>query len=26
MYFEALKWALGLTDGDITPRPLSTSK
>jgi type 1 glutamine amidotransferase len=23
MYFEALKWALGLTDGDSTPRPYS---
>jgi type 1 glutamine amidotransferase len=22
MYFEAIKWSLGLTDGDITPRPL----
>src|SRR5262245_3102039 len=22
MYFEALKWSLGLTDGDTTPRPL----
>jgi uncharacterized protein len=21
MYFEALKWSLGLTDGDATPRP-----
>jgi type 1 glutamine amidotransferase len=21
MYFEAVKWALGLTDGDATPRP-----
>ena len=21
MYFEALKWALGLTDGDTTPKP-----
>jgi type 1 glutamine amidotransferase len=21
MYFEAIKWALGVTDGDITPRP-----
>jgi len=21
MYFEALKWALGMTDGDVTPRP-----
>jgi len=22
MYFEAIKWSLGLTDGDVTPRPL----
>ncbi|HET9467638.1 MAG TPA: ThuA domain-containing protein, partial [Vicinamibacterales bacterium] len=22
MYFEAMKWALGLTDGDTTPRPM----
>jgi len=22
MYFEALKWALGMTDADVTPRPL----
>jgi len=21
MYYEALKWSLGLTDGDATPRP-----
>jgi len=21
MYFEALKWALGMTEGDVTPRP-----
>jgi type 1 glutamine amidotransferase len=21
MYFEAIRWALGLTDGDVTPRP-----
>jgi type 1 glutamine amidotransferase len=21
MYFEAIKWALGLTEGDVTPRP-----
>jgi hypothetical protein len=21
MYFEAIKWALGLTDADITPNP-----
>jgi type 1 glutamine amidotransferase len=25
MYFEALKWALGLTDGDATPRPAPAS-
>jgi len=25
MYFEALKWSLGLTDGDATPRPLKAS-
>jgi uncharacterized protein len=24
MYFEAIKWALGMTDGDATPRPLRT--
>ncbi len=24
MYFEAIKWALGLTEGDATPRPLRT--
>ena len=23
MYFEALKWALGMTDADVTPRPLA---
>lgn len=23
MYFEALKWALGMTDADLTPRPKS---
>jgi uncharacterized protein len=22
MYFEAIKWALGMTDAEITPRPL----
>ncbi len=22
MYFEALKWSMGLTDGDVTPRPM----
>jgi len=22
MYFEALKWSLGLTDADVSPRPL----
>jgi type 1 glutamine amidotransferase len=26
MYFEAIKWALGLTDGDATPRPLAATK
>jgi uncharacterized protein len=25
MYFEALKWSLGLTEGDATPRPLKHS-
>ena len=25
MYFEAIRWALGLTDADITPRPFSAS-
>jgi type 1 glutamine amidotransferase len=25
MYLEALKWALGLTDGDTTPRPMPAS-
>jgi len=24
MYFEALRWALGLTDADVTPRPFPT--
>jgi type 1 glutamine amidotransferase len=24
MYFEALKWALGMTEGDTSPRPLPT--
>jgi type 1 glutamine amidotransferase len=23
MYFEAIRWALGLTEGDVTPRPLT---
>jgi hypothetical protein len=23
MYFEAIKWSLGLTDGDASPRPAS---
>ena len=23
MYFEALKWSLGMTDGDVTPRPFN---
>jgi type 1 glutamine amidotransferase len=22
MYFEAIKWAMGLTNADVTPRPL----
>lgn len=26
MYFEAIKWALGLTVGDATPRPMPTSR
>jgi type 1 glutamine amidotransferase len=26
MYFEAIKWALGLTDGDTTSRPLPTAQ
>jgi type 1 glutamine amidotransferase len=26
MYFEALKWALGMTEGDATPRPLPTNR
>ena len=26
MYFEAIKWALGLTEGDATPRPLPASR
>jgi type 1 glutamine amidotransferase len=26
MYFEAIKWALGLTDGDATPRALATAR
>jgi type 1 glutamine amidotransferase len=25
MYFEAMKWALGLTDGDASPRPMPKS-
>jgi hypothetical protein len=25
MYFEAIRWALGLTDADVTPRPVSTT-
>ena len=24
MYFEAIKWCLGLTAGDATPRPMPT--
>jgi hypothetical protein len=26
MYFEALKWSLGLSEGDATPRPLKPSR
>jgi uncharacterized protein len=26
MYFEAIKWALGMTEGDATPRPYPGSK
>lgn len=26
MYLEAIKWAMGLTDGDTTPRPLPAAK
>ncbi|MEO8680893.1 MAG: ThuA domain-containing protein [Vicinamibacterales bacterium] len=26
MYFEAIKWALGMTDGDATPRPLKPTQ
>jgi type 1 glutamine amidotransferase len=26
MYLEALKWALGMSEGDLTPRPLTTVK
>jgi type 1 glutamine amidotransferase len=26
MYFEALRWALGLTEGDATPRPQAATK
>ena len=26
MYFEAIKWALGMTEGDAGPRPLATMK
>jgi type 1 glutamine amidotransferase len=25
MYFEAIKWALGLTNADVTPRPLTVA-
>jgi len=25
MYFEAMKWALGITDADVTPRPYTPS-
>jgi uncharacterized protein len=26
MYFEAIKWALGLTEGDATPRPMPATR
>jgi type 1 glutamine amidotransferase len=26
MYFEAIRWALGLTDGDATPRPFAAAQ
>lgn len=26
MYFEAIRWALGMTDGDITPKPYPETK
>jgi type 1 glutamine amidotransferase len=26
MYFEAIKWALGLTDGDTAPKPLPATR
>ena len=26
MYFEAIKWALGLTEGDASPRPVRTNQ
>jgi hypothetical protein len=26
MYFEAIKWALGMTEGDATPRPMPGSR
>ena len=25
MYFEAIKWSLGLTDADVTPRPIAST-
>jgi type 1 glutamine amidotransferase len=25
MYFEAIKWSLGMTNGDLTPRPMPTA-
>jgi type 1 glutamine amidotransferase len=25
MYLEAIKWSMGMTDGDITPRPMPAS-
>lgn len=26
MYFEAIRWALGLTEGDVAPRPLAAGR
>ena len=26
MYLEAIKWALGMTEGDATPRPMPTAR
>ena len=25
MYFEAIKWSLGLTDGEVKPHPMTSS-